>query len=245
MTGKTLLACIIFAMNCQTALADTLIDQVLPLMKADDQHQWSLIRTATDFDSKGNPKNHTVAQYDGSQPEGQRWSLMMLDNRAPSLRDINNFSTTFNKVPSLPCYSSMAAYLERNPKKISEKAGLVTYRVTNLPPGSTMLKGHDVSKFLMADLVIDQNAAQPYLREVHIFAPEPFRPLTGAKVNHLDRVLHFTLNALGLPVLADHNMQGDGSLMFVPINFHQYVQFSGHTIVNTRLAAAAGTSTGR
>jgi hypothetical protein len=125
-----------------------------------------------------------------------------------------------------------------NAFKLSETNSEAHYRVPTLPEGSTAIKGVDLSKYTIADVTVDKRGPVPFVSEVKVYAPKEFHPIAGSKVMRLERLLRFVMGKNGIPVLAEHSMISDASILFKPITIRTMAQFS-HQIIAAKMSSAS------
>lgn len=237
-----LLAFLSFYEMLLPASADPLLDTVLAQVRADQGQIWSMNRTGYEFNSNGSVKSKKVAQFDDSKPADARWSLTSIDGRAPGAQDDKAFHTLFRDNPFPPTYGAIANFIDADAMRLSEAAGQVKYRWKTMPARTTLIRGHDFSEYLSGELTIDTSVEHPFIKELRIYAAEPFRPVIGVKVEHLERVMHFAMNVQGQLVMTEALSSGDGNAFFVPIRIHAQSVFSGHKahmLVASRVGGAA------
>jgi hypothetical protein len=220
------------------AVADTLLTRALAPAADDVQRSWTVQRTGLDYDGKGRLKDKTIAQFDGTQPDGKRWSLLSINGAAPSKSERADFNEKFKANALPPTYALVKSVVTPNAEKLSETAIEAHYRVSTMPAGTTAIKGIDLSKFTIADVTVDKRGAIPFVSQVRVYAPKEFRPVPGGKVTKLERVLRFALGKDGIPVLAEHSMVSDATMLFKAITVRSTATFS-HQETVARLSPAS------
>jgi hypothetical protein len=220
------------------ACADALLQQALAPATEDAHRVWTVQRVALDYDADGHLKTKTVAQYDGTKPEGKRWLLLSVNGIEPSKLQHADFQELYKRNTLPPTYALVQTAVTADAIKLSESETMARYRAATLPEGSTAIKGLDLSKYTIADVTVDKRGSVPFISEVKVYAPKEFRPIMGGKVTRLERILRFIMGKDGIPVLAEHSMTSDGSLLFKPITVRTIAQFS-HQIPVAKMAAAA------
>jgi hypothetical protein len=220
------------------ANADALLQRALAPAEEDAQRVWSVQRLGLDYDPKGQLKTKTVAQFDGTKPDGQRWSLLSINDKAPSKSQRADFTETFRRNALPPTYALVRTIVTTDAIKLQEGDTFAHYRVPTLPAGTTAVKGLDLSKYTIADVTVDKRGAVPFICEIKVYAPKEFRPIAGGKVVKLERLLRFTMGKDGIPVLSEHSMTSDASLLFKSINVRSTAQFS-HQSLTAKMASAS------
>jgi hypothetical protein len=220
------------------ACADALLQQALAPAADDAQRVWTVQRTGCEYDKNGHLKTKTVAQYDGTQADGKHWSLLSVNGALPTKSEAADFQDLYKRNALPPTYALVKTVVPADAAKLSETDTYAYYRVSSLPAGSTAIKGLDLSKYTIADVTIDKRGSVPFVSEVHVYAPKEFRPIAGGKVKRLERVLRFTMGKDGVPVLIEHSMTSDASILFKSITVRTVAQFSHQTTV-AKLAAVS------
>jgi hypothetical protein len=218
--------------------ADALLQQALAPAADDAQRVWTVQRSALDYDADGHLKTKTVAQYDGTKPDGKRWSLLSVNGMEPSKSERDDFADIYKRNTLPPTYALVKTVVTANAIKLNETETMAHYRVPTLPAGSTAIKGLDLSKYTIADVTVDKRGPVPFICEVKVYAPKEFRPVAGGKVKRLERLLRFTMGKDGIPVLAEHSMTSDASILFKSITVRTVAQFS-HQSLTAKMASAS------
>jgi hypothetical protein len=232
--GGCLFAALVLALP---ARADALLQRALAPAAEDAMRVWNVQRTGLDYDGAGNLKSKTVAQFDGTQPEGKRWALLSINGATPTKSQRADFNDIYKKNALPPTYGLVQTVVTSNALKLGETATQAMYRVTSLPAGSTAVRGLDLSKYTIADVTVDKHGVSPFVSEVRVYAPKEFRPMAGGKVKRLERILRFAMGKDGVPVLVEHSMISDASILFKSITVRSIAQFS-HQAAIAQLASA-------
>jgi hypothetical protein len=208
------------------ACADALLQRAL-VPAAEDAHRvWTVQRVGLDYDADGHLKTKTVAQYDGAQADGKHWSLLSVNGLEPTKSEASDFQDMYKRNALPPTYALVKTVVTPDAVKLSETDSFASYRVTSLPEGSTAIKGIDLSKYTIADVTVDKRGDKPFVSMVHVFAPKAFRPVPGGKVSRLERILRFAMGKDGIPMLVEHSMTSDASILFKSITVRTVAQFS-------------------
>lgn len=218
------------------ACADALLQRAL-VPAAEDAHRvWTVQRIGLDYDADGHLKTKTVSQYDGTQADGKHWSLLSVNGLEPTKSETSDFQDIYKRNALPPTYALVKTVVTPDAIKLSETESFANYRVASLPEGSTAVKGLDLSKYTIADVTVDKRGAIPFVSEVRVYAPKEFRPIAGGKVKKLERILRFIMGKDGIPVLSEHSMTSDASLLFKSITVRSVAQFS-HQLVRVSTAS--------
>jgi hypothetical protein len=209
------------ALVASSAYADALLDQIVAGAKADKQVQWSVDRTNADFDTDGKLKTTSIAHFNGAAAKGARWSLLSVDGKMPAASAEKEFSKMFNGGDYKPTYAQVADLLSGAVTKISPNC----YRLTGLPAKTVMAAGYDLSPFLQADVFVDSSGTQPYVSQVKISAPKPFKPMRLSTVSRLERVMNFVRGPQGLPVMSSSAVISDFKVIFKTIALRTKTEF--------------------
>ncbi len=217
--------------------ADALLDAVAAGARADRGVQWSVDRLNSDYDTAGQLKTSSVAHFNGAAAKGTRWALIAVDGKAPSSSAVQDFSKIFNAGDLAPTYAQVADLLTGAAIKVAPNC----YRVIGLPAKTVMAAGYDLSPYLQADIIVDASGMQPYVSQVKISAPTPFKPMSLSKVERLDRTLTFTRGPQGMPVLSASSVYADFKVMLKKISLRSQTQFHGQRpVVQTAQLSAPG-----
>jgi hypothetical protein len=216
----------IFAFVAQPARADALLAKALAPASEDMQRSWTVQRTGLDYDANGHLKSKTISIFNGAEAPGKRWQLISYNGGTPSKAEQAEFQDNFKNNALPPCYAMLGSIVPPSAAKLDENATEARYRVAQMPAGTTTVKGIDLSKYTVADVIVDKRSATPFIREVRVFAPKTFRPIPGSKVTKLERVLRFDIGKDGVPLLIEHSMTSDASVMFKSITVRSMAQFS-------------------
>jgi hypothetical protein len=218
--------------------ADNLLQQALAPAADDARRVWTVQRAALDYDANGKVKSKTIAYYDGTKPDGKRWSLLSVNGMEPSKSERAEFQDVYKRNLLPPTYALVKTVVTADAIKLDESETMAHYRVPNLPEGSTAIKGLDLSKYTIADVTVDKRGPVPFICEVKVYAPKEFRPIAGGKVKRLERLLRFAMGKDGIPVLTEHSMTSDASLLFKSITVRTVAQFS-HQSLTAKMASAS------
>jgi hypothetical protein len=210
-----------FGLMCTSAQADALLDQIVAGAKADKHVQWSVERSTADFDTDGKLKTTSIAHFNGAAAKGARWSLVSVDGKAPAANVEKEFSKAFNSSDYKPTYAQVADLLSGAVTKISPNC----YRLVGLPAKTIVAAGYDLSSFLQADLFIDSSGAQPFVSQVKISAPKPFKPMSMSTVARLERVMNFIRGPQGLPMMSSSIVASDFKVIFKTIAIRTKTDF--------------------
>ncbi len=208
--GRVALAALTFistGVSTAAAPADPLLARLLAGANAVPPPALSFdrIAVASETSASGTERHTRVDRWDG-----RAWSVLSIDGKplAPAAAAAALKSTSPDNVPG---YYRLAAYLAANPQRVADPSGGVVYRLARLPPGSVAIKGAPPDKFA-AELSVDAAGPIPYVRRARYFAPQPFRMMMVAKLDHFEATSDYRLNAAGRAELVRQVIDVSGAM---------------------------------
>jgi hypothetical protein len=149
-----------------------------------------------------------VDRFNPRAPASQQWTLLSVDGRAPTRREIAEHRKLVNALP-VPGFYRLSAILAGEPSRSTDASGRTVYRWNSLPPRSMPTPGPDVSQRMAAEAVVEQVRGKPVLTSVRLFAPRPFPVMAVAKVNSFDLMNHYAEGSSGTPMLVSQTSSTD------------------------------------
>ena len=159
------------------AMADPLQDQVLAAMRATRTADIAFTITSR-VEQTGSAAKTIVARCDPRNAANGGWTLVSIDNRAPTAKERKDAAKNRGPVPG---YARLAAWFGGPATRIAATAGSVTYRFDRLPIGTVKLGSHDASADTIAEATLD-TAHAPYVSRVRFVSTASFRIMLVAKV---------------------------------------------------------------
>ncbi len=154
-----------------------------------------------------------VDRFDPSAPAGSQWTLLSIDGRAPTGKDVAAHRKAASAQP-VPGYHRLAQVVGGKPVKRTDSAGRSVYRWDGLPSGAVPTPGPDISKNMSAEAVVDTAGDRPELVQMRIFAAKPFSIMGVAKMNAFDVISHYQPVQNGVPFLTTQTLASDVSAPF-------------------------------
>jgi hypothetical protein len=149
-----------------------------------------------------------VDRFNPRAPAAQQWSLLSVDGRAPTRKEINEHRKLVSSLP-VPGFYRLSAILAGEPSKATDARGRMIYRWDSLPPRSMPTPGPDVSVKMAAEAVVERVRGRPVLTSVRLFAPKPFPVMAVARVNSFDLMNHYEEGSSGTPMLVSQTSTTD------------------------------------
>jgi hypothetical protein len=154
-----------------------------------------------------------VDRFNPRAPAAQQWTLLSVDGRAPTRKEINEHRKLVSSLP-VPGFYRLSAILAGEPSKSTDARGRTVYRWDSLPPRSMPTPGPDVSTRMAAEAVVERVHGRPVLASVRLFAPRPFPVMAVAKVNSFDLMNNYAEGTGGTPMLVSQTSSTDISAPF-------------------------------
>jgi hypothetical protein len=149
-----------------------------------------------------------VDRFNPRAPASQQWTLVSVDGRAPTRKEIADHRKLVNSLP-VPGFYRLSAILAGEPSRTTDSRGRTIYRWDTLPPRSMPTPGPDVSSRMAAEAVVERVRGKPVLTSVRLFAPRPFPVMAVAKVNSFDLMNHYEEGSSGTPMLVSQTSNTD------------------------------------
>jgi hypothetical protein len=160
------------------------------------------------LDAKEGGSTVRVDRFDPKAPSGQQWTLLSVDGRAPSAKDLEQYRKA-NATAVPPGFHRLNRLLASPPAKRTELPGKTLYRWDGLPAGTIVTPGPDFSGQLSAEAIVEEVDGKPTLSQVRMFAARPFSIGGVARMNAFDVVSQYRPGQGGLPFLAAQTAASD------------------------------------
>lgn len=151
-------------------------------------------------------KTVTVERWDG-----QRWSLVSVNSKAPSASQLKEFrkATAANPVPG---YYRLAALMAAASEISVDSNGQKTLKIPVLPPGTVRTDTGDISSHLLGEAVLASNDGKPYVARLKVKAHENFKLNLLIKVTNFEQISDYRLGPDGRPRLASQTADSKGNM---------------------------------
>ena len=199
------------ALVAAPAAADPLQDQVLAGMRRVDTSDVAFTST-TRIERTGAAAKEIVTRYDPRAPTGRRWSVLRVDGRAPTAKEVKDITKAANAQPPQG-YARLARWFGGAAVRVAQGPGSVTYRFARLPAGVVKMGSHDASADTVADAVVNTSGPAPYVERVRFSSSRGFRMMLVAKVERYVLTAAYAPLADGRPVVTATDAEIGGALM--------------------------------
>lgn len=192
--------------------ADPLQDQVLAGMKAAHTGDVAFTQTMR-MEQTGSAAKDVVTRYDPHAAPGARWTLVSIDGRPPTAKQLASAARRSAKRSAPPSYGDLAKWFGGAATVVARTPASVTYRFARLPKGEIMMGSHDASADTVADAVVNITGKTPFVERVRLASSAPFRMMLVAKVERYVFTSSYALLADGRPFPNGTDADISGSLM--------------------------------
>lgn len=208
---RTLLASLLLLVSAP-ALADALLERLVADARAIGPDDFAWTRTLRTEQRSGDKveTRASVERYDPSRLTGQRWTLVSVDGRTPTAKELKDYSKAMAQAV-VPSYGRLARYFGGGAQRAAN-GGRTIYRAATLPKGALTLGKADLSAGARAEAVVAEGP-QPYIERLDIVSTKPVRMMLVARVERLDATSRYRLMPDGRPVLAEQVSEMRGSMM--------------------------------
>jgi hypothetical protein len=130
--------------------------------------------TVETISNRGGSPERWLEAYDGLRPAGQRWTLIQKNGAAPDANERVDYPKRMvTKQPPTGLAQISAVMAAGAGTKLSESAGEVVYRFTEVPAGTLLEQGNDVSRHHDLEITVSVKGRPALTRAVFV-APQPF-----------------------------------------------------------------------
>ncbi len=200
------------ALGCcaRGAHADELQDRVLAGARATraDSH---LFRRTLAIERTGAPRQVRIEEHDPRRPTAQRWSLVSIDGRAPTAKELADARR--QRRGPVPSYADIARWFGAPAVRVAAAPGYAAYRFARLPKGALKLGPFDASENVTAEAVVNVQGSRPFVERVRWTATKPFRMMLVASVRNMAVNARYRLLPDGYPVPQDLSSDTSGSML--------------------------------
>ena len=192
------------------ARADELQDRVLAAARATRPDAYAFRRTRV-MEATGQGRKILVEQYDPRRPMPERWSLISIDGRPPTAKQLAGARK--RKRESTPSYADIAKWIGGPATRVPAPPGYTAYRFARLPRGAIKLGPRDASADIAAEALVNVRGATPFVERVRLTSTKGFRMMLVASVKSMTVTGRYRPGPDGRPVPADTASDMTGSLM--------------------------------
>lgn len=162
------------------AQADELQARVLAAAKATQTEGYGFSRTLT-VEATGEQRKVFVERYDPRAAANARWTLVSVDGRKPTAKEIADAAKT--KRGPHPSYARLAQWLGAPATRSEPGLGYVLYKYPRLPAGTAKLGSHDASADTRAEALVNTKGRVPFVERVRFTSTKGFRMMLVASVS--------------------------------------------------------------
>ncbi|WP_457351249.1 hypothetical protein [Sphingomonas sp. UYP23] len=191
------------------AHADALQARIVATARATPTALHAFRRTLS-FERTGAPRTTYVEQFDPSRAAAERWSLISIDGRAPTPKEIAT-SRKANHGP-IPSYAKLADWFG-GPATRSETGGGVLYRFARLPKGIFKIGSHDASADTQVEALVNTSGAVPFVEHVRMTSTKSFSVMLVASLRSITVDQRYRLLSDGTAVPSDATSALSGAMM--------------------------------
>lgn len=209
------------------ALGDALLDRIVADARAvgPDDFAWTrAVRTEQRSGGKVETRN-IVERYDPTRPADKRWTLLNVDGRAPTAKELQDHSKAMADA-MVPSYGRVARYLEAGAQRVA-KGERTAYRAMKLPKGALTIAKADLSAGAQAEAIV-ADGPKPYVERLDLVSTKPVRMMLVAKVERMDASSRYKLMPDGRPVLVEQISEMRGSMLGRAGTIRTVATFSDH-----------------
>lgn len=191
------------------AHADALQTRIVATARATPSARHAFRRTLA-FERTGAPRKTYVEQFDPSRAPAERWSLISIDGRAPTPKEIAT-SRKANHGP-VPSYAQLAEWFG-SPATRSETNGGVLYRFARLPKGVFKIGSHDASADTQVEALVNTAGTVPFVERVRMTSTKRFSVMLVASLRSIAVDQRYRLLGDGTVVPSDATSALTGAMM--------------------------------
>lgn len=189
---------------------DELQSKVLSAISASRTDAFGFQRTMV-IEKTGSARKVMVERYDPRRPLAGRWSLVSVDGRAPSAKELEQ-SRKAKRGP-VPSYAELAKWFGATATRADTAPGHVIYRFGRLPAGALKIGSHDASADTQAEAFVNVKGNAPFVERVRFTSSKGFRMMMVASVKSMDVTSRYALLPTGAVVPEASTVTMTGSLL--------------------------------
>lgn len=198
------------SLTATAAQADPLQARVLAAARATPTDRFAFRRTMV-IERTGAARKVVVEQFDPRRPAAGQWTLVTVDGRAPTAKEIAE-SRKAKRGPA-PAYANIAKWFGGPATRSDPAPGRVLYRFARMPAGSLKVGSHDASGDARAEALVDTSGAVPFVERVRVTTTKGFRMMLVASIKTMTSTGRYRPLPDGTVVPGDMVTEMTGSLM--------------------------------
>ena len=128
-----------------------------------------------------------VERFDPTQPDGARWHLLEIEGREPSADDLADYDGEDFGGRAFRLYSDVIGDLDPDEAELVDLTPeRAIYRLKQTKAAFLDEDQQEFAEYLDSRLIVDRRGPVPYVSELEIVAPEPFRPSMAARIERFE-----------------------------------------------------------
>ncbi|HJT81270.1 MAG TPA: hypothetical protein VJ719_08740 [Chthoniobacterales bacterium] len=188
----------------------------------------------TDQNSAGkSEKKVTVERFDPRKPADQRWTLVSVDNAAPSEDELAAFRKDSAKRRAVPGYFRLAGYFGSPATMSTDTAGRTVFHFGSLPKDAIRVFDTDVSQNATAEALINPANNPPFVEQIRVTV-KPMRIKLIMKLQQFESTSRYRMGSDGEPFLWEQTSDMTGAGMGREGRAHTVVSYSDYTFVGNK-----------
>lgn len=208
---RILVAAALLATVASPVRADAVVDAIRAEARSVGVYPFERTRTVSDTRS-GGTRRVEVDRYDPARPEGQRWTLVSVNGKAPSDGDRKAHADFVAGQPIAPGPWRLDALLAGPDPKVARKGAETIYSWPKLPKGSLPIGKFDLTDKLAAEATVVDQGGKPTVTQVRIAAPEAFRVMMLAKIDSMKVTNDYARDERGRLILTRQETVQDATI---------------------------------
>lgn len=170
-----------------------------------------------------------VERFDPTKAADARWTLVSVDNAAPSPDALSQYRKETPK-RRVPGYHRLAHYFGSPAAASQDSHGRTLFRFAPLPKGSAIVMDSDISQNATAEVLVGEANSVPFAEQVHI-SVQPMRLKLIMKLNHYESTSRYRMGPEGKPLLVETMSDLAGSGMGQEGGAHTVTTYSDYRAV--------------
>jgi hypothetical protein len=205
------------------ARADDLQNQIASTAWATRLDTYSFRRTIT-VESNLAKSKVFVEQFDPRRPSPDQWTIISVDGRAPTAKEIADRRKTTRD--PFPPYYAIGRWFGAPATRSETTPGYVTYQFASLPPGTLKFGQHDASPDTQAEALVNVQGNTPFIERLNMTATRGFKMMLVASLGSMTFTMRYRQLPDGHVVPVDALSDIGGSAMGKAGQIHTVASFS-------------------
>jgi hypothetical protein len=200
---------VLLLMAASVAPADTILrDRVIADARTQTQGALVFERNTHVVEAGGGTRSETrrIDRWDG-----RGWTLVSVNGKPPRAADLRSH-TKSSKGEPVPGYHRLAVLLNATTERRVDTEGRTILSIAQLPPGTVISDGVDISAHLKAEAYVATGRNPPWVQQLRMSARESFK-LGWIKVLTFDLTSDYKLDQAGTPRLVSQTADSQGTFL--------------------------------